>query len=58
VSSSSKQAKDTSKHDDDLALRRAKDLVELHYAVKVANQRGELGRELTEAREKVRRARG
>ena len=37
-------------------LRRAKELVELHYAVKEASRRGELGRGLGEAREMVERA--
>jgi hypothetical protein len=34
-------------------LRRAKDLVELHYAVKEAHKRGELGTGLMEARKVV-----
>ncbi|KAF2203753.1 hypothetical protein GQ43DRAFT_366182 [Delitschia confertaspora ATCC 74209] len=39
-------------------LKRAKDLVELHYSVKVAHQRGELERGLDEARQAVRGAVG
>jgi len=39
-------------------LRRAKDLVELHYAVKEAHKRGELGRGLMEARRVVEGAVG
>jgi hypothetical protein len=37
----------------DQDLQRAKDLVELHYAVKEAHKRGELGRGLVEARRAV-----
>ncbi|KAF2799097.1 hypothetical protein K505DRAFT_231790 [Melanomma pulvis-pyrius CBS 109.77] len=44
--------------DDDVDLRRAKELVELHYSVREAHRRGELGRALTEARERVQRAVG
>ncbi|KAF2634905.1 hypothetical protein P280DRAFT_437900 [Massarina eburnea CBS 473.64] len=40
----------------DADLKRAKDLVELHYAVKEANRRGELGRGLAEARRAVESA--
>ncbi|KAI9710103.1 MAG: hypothetical protein M1820_002905 [Bogoriella megaspora] len=35
---------------------RAKDLVELHYAVKVAAQENELSQELADARDNARRA--
>ncbi|KAF2707786.1 hypothetical protein K504DRAFT_383403 [Pleomassaria siparia CBS 279.74] len=45
-------------HDQDADLQRAKDLVDLHYSVKEAHRRGELGRGLVEARENVRRAVG
>ncbi|KAF2682632.1 hypothetical protein K458DRAFT_390554 [Lentithecium fluviatile CBS 122367] len=40
----------------DADLKRAKDLVELHYAVKEAHKRGELGRGLMEARRAVEAA--
>jgi hypothetical protein len=43
---------------DDVDLARAKDLVELHYSVKEAHRRGELTRELFEARAAVERAVG
>ena len=39
-------------------LSRAKDIVGLHYSVRVAAQEKDLGRELVEAREKVQRALG
>lgn len=42
----------------DPELARAKDLVELHFAVKVAHQDGRLEGELAEARDAVRRALG
>ncbi|KAF1989651.1 hypothetical protein K402DRAFT_302897, partial [Aulographum hederae CBS 113979] len=48
----------TDEADADPDLTRAKDLVELHYAVKVAHARGELGGQLAEARDGVRRAVG
>lgn len=44
--------------DDDEDLKRAKDLVELHYGVKEASRKGELERGLREAREMVDRAVG
>jgi hypothetical protein len=44
--------------EEDVDLRRAKELVELHYAVKEGHHRGELGRGLREAREGVQRAVG
>ncbi|KAF2836347.1 hypothetical protein M501DRAFT_1019143 [Patellaria atrata CBS 101060] len=43
-----------SKDDDDQDLRRARELVELHQTVKIAQREG-LDRELREAREEVRR---
>jgi len=43
-------------HSDDADLVRAKELVRLHYQVKVAQQAGVLGRELDEARRDVERA--
>jgi hypothetical protein len=42
----------------DTDLKRAKDLVELHYAVKEAHKRGELGKGLLEARRAVEGAVG
>ncbi|CAA9957725.1 hypothetical protein CFE70_001275 [Pyrenophora teres f. teres 0-1] len=42
----------------DTELDRAKDLLKLHYEVKEAHMRGELGRGLQEAREAVRRSMG
>jgi hypothetical protein len=47
------QARETSAEDRDPDLQRAKDLVELHYGVKEAHKRGELGRGLMEARRAV-----
>ncbi|EON64321.1 hypothetical protein W97_03552 [Coniosporium apollinis CBS 100218] len=44
--------------EDDPDLARAKDLVELHYKVKVAHTGGAVDRGLMEAREAVRRAVG
>ena len=46
----------TADTDADPDLQRAKDLVELHYAVREAHKRGELGQGLEEARAAVRRA--
>ena len=40
----------------DQDLQRAKDLIELHYSVKVAHGDGKLEKQLDEAREMVRRA--
>jgi hypothetical protein len=51
-------ARDARDEDEDEDLRRAKELVELHYAVKEGHRRGELGRGLREARESVQRAVG
>jgi hypothetical protein len=42
--------------DEDADIQRAKELVELHYAVTVAHRRGELGAGLAEARASVERA--
>lgn len=42
----------------DTDIQRAKELVELHYAVKEAHRRGELGDGLEEARASVERAVG
>ncbi|RMZ66599.1 Fumarylacetoacetase C-terminal [Pyrenophora seminiperda CCB06] len=42
----------------DAELNRAKDLLRLHHEVKEAHTRGELGKELEEAREAVRRSVG
>ncbi|KAF1959057.1 hypothetical protein CC80DRAFT_591141 [Byssothecium circinans] len=42
--------------DQDPDLRRAKDLMELHYAVKEAHKKGELGGGLVEARQAVEKA--
>lgn len=58
-STSSQANRTTENHgNEDPDLKRARDLVELHYAVKVAHRRGELGRKLHEAREVVARAVG
>jgi hypothetical protein len=51
-------AKEPGDEEEDIDLRRAKELVELHYAVKEGHRRGELGRGLREAREGVARAVG
>jgi hypothetical protein len=40
----------------DKDLQRAKDLIELHYSVKVAHSDGKLEKQLDDAREMVRRA--
>lgn len=42
--------------DEDADLVRAKELVRLHYEVKVAQQKGALGRGLEEARRSVEKA--
>jgi hypothetical protein len=44
--------------DQDADLKRAKDLLKLHYEVKEAHKRGELGRGLEEARRAVGKAVG
>jgi hypothetical protein len=44
-SSQSKEEKD---------IQRAKDLIELHYSIKVAHENGDLDRELSSARDAVR----
>lgn len=44
--------------EDDVDLKRAKDLVKLHYEVKKAQEKGELSRGLEEARQSVERAVG
>ncbi|KAJ9669087.1 hypothetical protein H2201_000913 [Coniosporium apollinis] len=49
---------DTATEEDDPDLARAKDLVELHYKVKVAHTGGAMDRGLMEARDAVRRAVG
>ncbi|KAF2459848.1 hypothetical protein BDY21DRAFT_369781 [Lineolata rhizophorae] len=46
----------TGAEDDDEDLRRAKDLVELHYKVKVGHADGRLDHELAEMRESVQKA--
>jgi hypothetical protein len=51
-------AKELGDEEEDIDLRRAKELVELHYAVKEGHRRGDLGRGLREAREGVARAVG
>ncbi|KAF2498888.1 hypothetical protein BU16DRAFT_558927 [Lophium mytilinum] len=48
----------TKKDDDDTDLKRAKDLVELHYTVKMAHGDGEPDQELAQLRGSVRRAVG
>ncbi|KAF2253449.1 hypothetical protein BU26DRAFT_418669 [Trematosphaeria pertusa] len=59
TSASSKAERDESREEqEDGDLKRAKDLVELHYAVKEAHKRGELGRGLMDARASVDRAVG
>ncbi|CAO2656954.1 Nn.00g057570.m01.CDS01 [Neocucurbitaria sp. VM-36] len=47
-----------SEEEDDVDLKRAKDLLKLHYEVKEAHKRGELSRGLEEARWGVERAVG
>jgi len=47
-----------SQEEADADLKRAKDLVKLHYQVKEAHKRGQLGRGLDEARGMVARAVG
>lgn len=44
--------------DDDVDIKRAKELVRLHYEVKQAHKKGELSRALEEARGSVERALG
>ncbi|KAF2806722.1 uncharacterized protein BDZ99DRAFT_523296 [Mytilinidion resinicola] len=56
--SSLKPITSATKKEDDTDLKRAKDLVELHYAVKVAHGDGEPDQELVELRGSVRRAVG
>ncbi|KAJ4287222.1 hypothetical protein N0V90_012620 [Kalmusia sp. IMI 367209] len=46
------------KEETDVDIKRAKELVELHYTVKEAHRRGELGAGLEEARASVARAVG
>ncbi|KAF2234504.1 hypothetical protein EV356DRAFT_532813 [Viridothelium virens] len=53
-SASATSAKTDTSTDTDLS--RAKDIVRLHYSVKVALQENDLSRELLDAREKVRHA--
>ncbi|KAF2118453.1 hypothetical protein BDV96DRAFT_643698 [Lophiotrema nucula] len=58
-SSKSTDAQDTKKpEEEDADLKRAKDLVQLHYEVKEKQRRGELGSGLGEARRAVDRAVG
>ncbi|KAF2001161.1 hypothetical protein P154DRAFT_433462 [Amniculicola lignicola CBS 123094] len=52
--SSAAQAQTDEEQDAD--IKRAKDVVELHYKVREAHKRGELGRGLEEARSLVQRA--
>lgn len=51
-------ATEVTKEEQDADLKRAKDLLKLHYEVKVAHQRGELSQGLEEARAAVARAAG
>ncbi|KAH7399526.1 hypothetical protein BKA66DRAFT_565597 [Pyrenochaeta sp. MPI-SDFR-AT-0127] len=46
----------TTLDEEDPDLKRAKDLLKLHYGVKEAHKRGELGRGLEDARRAVERA--
>ncbi|KAF1942565.1 hypothetical protein EJ02DRAFT_454079 [Clathrospora elynae] len=48
----------TTDDEQDPELKRAKDLLKLHYEVKEAHKRGELGRGLEDARRAVERAVG
>ncbi|RYO33588.1 hypothetical protein AA0113_g4821 [Alternaria arborescens] len=60
ISSHDNTAKPNTATDDeqDPDLKRAKDLLKLHYEVKEAHKRGELGRGLEEARSLVKKAVG
>lgn len=57
-SASSNHRVEEEDQDEDVDIGRAKELVKLHYAVKEAHRRGELGAGLEEARASVQRAVG
>lgn len=50
----SKPAASASNEDSDVDLKRARDLIELHYSIKVAGETGQLERILREARAVVK----
>lgn len=56
--SSSQNSGANPEHEDDVDLKRAKDLLKYHYEVKEAHRLGKLNRGLEEARRSVERALG